>query len=375
MLRSAVARLVNDLVAVGVTVYGPAVRDLLLAARHADGYAKAVADPVAGPSKLGDAAFYDVAHVLPQFWARTLAPREVSAYVGAEDVIACENALVASCLFVETVGVWGVHDHSGTLNDERNRAISRRYRVSLARPELVSHEAMMASLPPEMRASAEVRGAAERFAADIVASFAKDVDGGRRSVDLDLVVVPRAGHFRLPCAVYDVDGLCLDRRGVFLSVANRYDDVHARSTRLMDVLDAVYALRATYEPAPPGREHDAASAVALVTDAHWSVEPVVVVPGGAGAYEGHCIVCHDAVPEGQHHKLRCCDARYHSECLRATAQRVFVSRACIMCRRPVDPVSLYVDICRIQCAEGAGEEEVLNGGVDADGASSVEVQA
>lgn len=338
MLHAAVARLVADLVEAGATVYGPAVRDLLLAARHAKGHA------LCGGGNDSDG----------KFWARTLAPREVAAYVGTEDLGAVEDVLALSHLHVVALGSWGIQDYPAA-------AVSRRYRVSLARPEVVDAESMIASLAPELRRSPEVADAARRFAEDMRAACSRGGCDGRRSVELDLVALPRGTPFRHPRVHYDVDGLCLSRRGVWLSptafvnpnssmdLLRKPMAVHAR---LLEVLDALHALRASYLPAPPTVAVDPTAVVALVTDARWTVVPVVVVPGPEGAYEGHCIVCHDEVPGGAGHvKMRCCDARYHAGCLRLASERVYVSRACVMCRRPVDPMSLFVDLCRLQCID------------------------
>ena len=52
-------------------------------------------------------------------------------------------------------------------------------------------------------------------------------------------------------------------------------------------------------------------------------------------------------PEQKYYKLRCCDARYHADCLRSAASRMYTTRTCIMCRKPVHPMSLFVDLCVI----------------------------
>jgi hypothetical protein len=53
-------------------------------------------------------------------------------------------------------------------------------------------------------------------------------------------------------------------------------------------------------------------------------------------YEGHCIICHDKLPN-THIKLPCCDARYHSYCLGKTIKSSLnVEKGCIMCKSATD---------------------------------------
>jgi hypothetical protein len=54
-------------------------------------------------------------------------------------------------------------------------------------------------------------------------------------------------------------------------------------------------------------------------------------------YDGHCIICHDELPE-LHMKLTCCDARYHMQCLMkcidTTVENKGFMNECILCKTP-----------------------------------------
>lgn len=46
----------------------------------------------------------------------------------------------------------------------------------------------------------------------------------------------------------------------------------------------------------------------------WTVYDRFLTSIKDNSYEGHCLICHDELPE-THFKMNCCDARYHCKCL------------------------------------------------------------
>lgn len=62
-------------------------------------------------------------------------------------------------------------------------------------------------------------------------------------------------------------------------------------------------------------------------------------------YSGYCVICHDDLKE-KHHKLNCCDARYHNSCLVDASRKGPVAMAltekCLMCKR--DILAIQTDI-------------------------------
>ena len=60
-----------------------------------------------------------------------------------------------------------------------------------------------------------------------------------------------------------------------------------------------------------------------------------------------CIICHDELTEGKHHKLSCCNARYHPQCLvqmNSVGHTAYnVTGKCVMCRQAV-PYGFDMDI-------------------------------
>lgn len=62
-------------------------------------------------------------------------------------------------------------------------------------------------------------------------------------------------------------------------------------------------------------------------------------------YLGYCVICHDDFTE-EHHKLSCCDARYHNCCLvdasRKGSVAMVATQKCLMCKR--DIYAIHSDI-------------------------------
>lgn len=83
-------------------------------------------------------------------------------------------------------------------------------------------------------------------------------------------------------------------------------------------------------------------------------------------YTGHCIICHDALHDGEwnlpfHCKLTCCDARYHVACLVDAMEKgehaMQVTHECIMCKHALGNVQN--DGMLLQAAWDAGKGEDL----------------
>lgn len=68
-------------------------------------------------------------------------------------------------------------------------------------------------------------------------------------------------------------------------------------------------------------------------DDGWSIGIDDMMTINDPSYEGYCIICHDNVPD-IHFKLKCCDCRYHIDCLRKTIANAGNLYECILCKKP-----------------------------------------
>lgn len=60
-------------------------------------------------------------------------------------------------------------------------------------------------------------------------------------------------------------------------------------------------------------------------------------------YDGHCIICHEDVPN-IHFKMTCCDARYHAACMRRSLECSLQTGQCIMCKKSMPCLSTHVQM-------------------------------
>jgi hypothetical protein len=60
-------------------------------------------------------------------------------------------------------------------------------------------------------------------------------------------------------------------------------------------------------------------------------------------YEGHCIICHEDVPN-LHFKMTCCDARYHGTCMRKSLECSLQTDQCIMCKKWMPFLSTHLQM-------------------------------
>ena len=147
---------------------------------------------------------------------------------------------------------------------------------------------------------------------------------------------------------FECNGLILTRaHGLQLCAALRGPDPFAAPAHLNKVLSDVHARRAVAVNggASPLRG-------ARLTRRGFTLHGRAIEQA-RGPYEGHCLMCHDAVP-ALHWKMKCCDARYHGVCLLRTVggewDRERDSRghpSCPMCRAPCGARALRADLASL----------------------------
>ena len=324
-----VQRFVDELVAAGAVLFGGAVRDLILAQAHEAAYYAAG----------GTAADFFDAAVLPAYGSRALVPEDVDAFICEDDFEELDRVWTRLHLLPTRRLSAGSEYLAAS-----NATTHFRYTFGIARPDLFSGDAMLATVHPDLRPL--LGGAVTRFASEMRAATA----GCRREFSMDLLVVKRA-EMENPFTSrpdFDVNGLFMDARGVWLSPAMVADGASpmVRHARMQEVLAGVHARRATY------LGWDGASNLRLVKmlKKGWTVPLAMVREVRDAAYDGHCILCHDAVPEA-HVKLECCDARYHVACMVDAARAMCKKGKCVMCSQHVARRKLFVDATILRSAD------------------------
>lgn len=243
-----VRQFVDDLIGAGATVYGAAVRDLALASHAGRAFR------LAG----GRDEDFDDPGVLPAFAARTTGPRRVDAVIGVDDYADIEWERFG----VRAVSKTNVANPS---DGWPNNASRFRFVFSYVRDDLFDAEQMLNGMHPA------VRGAY----ADVVRRFAHEMTvrmpEARRRFSLDLVVIRDANANEGVRPAYDVDGLLLDCRGMWVCDAlTRGMNAMQRHVVFEAVLAAVVARIAT-----PCQANDSHSNLQMQEDG-WKIQPFEV---------------------------------------------------------------------------------------------------
>ncbi len=136
---------------------------------------------------------------------------------------------------------------------------------------------------------------------------------------------------------FECNGLLLENRDIRLSrdlnlsinikSINKYDDPFTRHIYVNKVIDDIMNRKAYL-----CRSDIDLQRIQKFYDRGWSICGKNIIKTVEDEnYNGHCIICHDKMGNGNHYKLYCCDARYHRNCLVQSLKRDIVS--CAMCRQ------------------------------------------
>ena len=322
-----ILRFIDALIEAGAVIFGGAPRDILLAKHHATAYY------AAGGT---DRDFDDVAGTLPQFAARVLLPTDIDAHISEDD-------------FALMDGLWSRFQMQSSRRMcvdpylmVPNNATHYRYTLGIAKREYFDRDLMLACIHPDMRA----------LFADCVGRFTREMasrsERCRRQFNLDLIVLPRGASLLTSQPDFDVNGLCMDERGMHLSpaLATALSSLD-RHVRFQEILEAIHAKRATFL----GWKDASNARLIKMLGKGWTV-PLTLVCEEVGPYDGHCIACHERFGDNEmHYKLPCCDARYHATCLDASAKQMVRKAKCILCNRAVDAKALFIDTFVLQPLE------------------------
>ena len=319
-----IRQFMNDVIAAGATVFGGAVRDVILAnAKEVEFYA-------AG-GKVDE--FFDKT-VLSHTNDRMLIPTDVDAFICEDDFESIHqvwNRL--QMLSSRRISIGNLYLKMS------NSTTHFKYTFGLARNDLFERDLLMSAVHPHLHAL--LGGTVTRFA-DEMRSL---TEGCRRQFTMDLLVVQRC-EMKNPFQNqpdFDVNGLFMDIRGVFASPAVcSISSPMVRYTRMQEIVKNIEMRQANFL----GWSDSSNWRMIHMLRKGWTV-PFTLVTDVTEKYEGHCLVCHDQVPE-KHVKLPCCDARYHLDCLIGASKQMIKRAKCVMCNQSVDRLKLFVDITIIR---------------------------
>ncbi len=132
---------------------------------------------------------------------------------------------------------------------------------------------------------------------------------------------------------FECNGLYMSKYG--LSIASslvKNSNEYSKFVKMNDVIKDIVNKEAVYMH-PYVVQSNIANRVNKFIERGWKIRDCLNCISSITdiSYDGHCIICHDNLPE-IHFKLTCCDARYHTQCLKMTLDMHSQSRECIMCK-------------------------------------------
>jgi hypothetical protein len=135
---------------------------------------------------------------------------------------------------------------------------------------------------------------------------------------------------------FECNSLYISKHGISICSSlsqglGEYDKWTETNRIVNDIISKV----ATYMH-PNGTNQNIAQRANKLIEKGWTIEDYLkcVTSIVDDSYEGYCIICHDSV-KGAHFKLTCCDARYHSQCLKKVLEIEHnpFKQECILCKK------------------------------------------
>ena len=132
---------------------------------------------------------------------------------------------------------------------------------------------------------------------------------------------------------FECNGLYMSKHGLSIApeLVEGYSE-YAKFTQLTKVIDDIIKRDAVYCH-PRDTANNIGARVQKLMKNGWKIKDCqgCIVSMCDENYEGHCIICHEDVPN-THFKMTCCDARYHGECMKKTLECSQQHSHCVMCK-------------------------------------------
>ena len=318
-------QLINTIVATGGMVFGGAARDKYLHDSHATAfYSKGTVykDVYCDPS------------VMPHLSGRFLTPNDIDAYINKESHAKLLTALKKVCPSINEVFKKDLHTYFPDTMVAAGRITHYRYSVqmmAISSPMLgcLIHE--IGSVVGQRRGRDWLHILNEASSQSYIDLMVAVTGSVYKAID------PPFGPVDFAC-----NSLLLDRLGFRLSrhYATAGNDPVNHTKSFMQVLGQIDNKQAVLANLRWYRVDKMEAKGWLIIGLYNEVERVKI------EYSGHCIICHSNVPH-DHFKLKCCDARYHPQCLHQAivegATSMKTRNECIMCSTALNKIQEDAD--------------------------------
>jgi hypothetical protein len=173
------------------------------------------------------------------------------------------------------------------------------------------------------------------FQFDIKAYVDKLKEDAPGPIQVDIITSKK--HYDTPFMTdldFQCNGLYISKHG--LSIAKELvEDTgeFAKFRQMSKIIDDIINRVAVYCH-PINTSNNIGVRVQKMIDCGWTIQDSqgCIISISDENYDGHCIICHEDVPN-IHFKMTCCDARYHASCMRKTLECSYHNGQCIMCKK------------------------------------------
>ena len=172
-------------------------------------------------------------------------------------------------------------------------------------------------------------------------------------IKLDLIVYMKENNKNFNNLDFECNGLIMNNKSIklcdhLLAVRqiNKYDVVEVMEYT-MKVLNDIKNRKAIYCNQSSNQNIFPIERINKMTLKEWTVlgffKKIEIIDNDP-EYEGHCLMCHDALPKVML-KFTCCDARYHPKCMIQALDvgntAIVATEKCLMCKK--DLINIYRD--------------------------------
>jgi hypothetical protein len=252
-------------------------------------------------TRYGDRTF------LPETWERTTLPNDIDMYISEDNLENFYKDLKDNRMSIRKVFSRNPRNYMPNFDSNDETILHHRIYV---RPDLKPVFNELSKFPVDMTAvaTALINVHTPKIKIDIISSRGK-------------VTEPFFGVIDFEC-----NALYLTKHGINVSERLCFDsnDFLEKSRVMTRVIDEIIKKRTQFINPVNFR-------AAKLFNRGWCLYDEFITTIKDSAYEGHCIICHDELPE-HHVKAQCCDCRFHPHCLVDNIMISNTNNNCIMCK-------------------------------------------
>lgn len=320
-------KIMDVIVKSGGTVFGGAVRDMVLHDSHATEFYKR--------TKLTHAeleAAYNDPLYMPEYNGRYVIPDDIDACLHIDHLENVLAQLKAQHLNIHLSFSRDPTEYFPTMNIEPGTVRHDRYIVKLFKPfKLMKSIYDMLASPLFNAVASEVQ------------CLTRKIIGLSCTIKLDFMISTVPLHLQQPeppfgFVDFDCNALLYTKNGITLSQKlwpTSTFDPYAKTMKMIEIFKDIEARRAVMCIFAKPQDYR----IRKMMRKGWEIGSDAITQLKDKTYDGHCLICQGDLNNSTQYKLKCCDARYHINCMRdafgiGVAAMASTGR-CVMCQKTI----------------------------------------